>query len=200
MRRLRARISETDSAQRFTDMGVDVFLGNARFTGRRTVDVNGKQLRFAKAVIATGARAAAPPIPGLDRVDYLTNETLFNLTELPRRLTVIGAGPIGCEMAQTFQRFSSEVTLLELADHILIKEDADAAEIVQRSFSAQLARHGGPSGRRANRMVQRPIRVQRVPARSEDGAVLQQLSRGVGQLVQHASPSCLTEAVLRDGP
>jgi len=134
MRKLRAEISHVDSAQRFKDLGVDVYQGEGKFTGPRTIEVGGQTLTFKKAVIATGARASAPPIPGLDRVDYLTNETLFNLTELPPRLTVLGAGPIGCEMAQSFQRFGSKVNLLELADHILSKEDPDAAEVVQQSL------------------------------------------------------------------
>ncbi len=104
MRRLRADISPHDSARRFTELGVDVFLGAGRFTGPDTIEVAGQTLRFAKAVIATGARAAAPPIPGLKDIPYLTNETLFSITELPRRFGIIGAGPIGCEMAQSFAR------------------------------------------------------------------------------------------------
>jgi pyruvate/2-oxoglutarate dehydrogenase complex dihydrolipoamide dehydrogenase (E3) component len=135
MRRLRARISANDSAERYTkEKAVDVFLGEARFTGAGTIDVGGQTLRFARAVIATGARAAAPPIPGLDEVGYLTNETVFSLTERPRRLAVIGAGPIGCELAQAFQRLGCGVTLLNDTPHILNREDAEAAEIVQRAF------------------------------------------------------------------
>lgn len=134
MRRLRAGISPNDSAERFRDLGVDVFLGDARFTGRDTVDVAGKTLRFAKACIATGARAAALPIPGIAKAGYLTNETLFSLTELPKRLAVIGAGPIGCEMAQAFARFGSMVTLLEAGPHMLGREDRDAAERVERAL------------------------------------------------------------------
>lgn len=130
MRRLRADISPHDSAQRFSDLGVDVFLGAAKFTGADTVEVGGQTLRFAKAVIATGARAAAPPIPGLKDVPYLTNETLFSLTELPKRLGIIGAGPIGCEMAQAFARLGSEVFLVEATHGILPVEDRDAAELV----------------------------------------------------------------------
>src|SRR5947209_3667629 len=130
MRRLRADISPRDSAKRFTELGVDVFLGAAKFTGADTIEVGGQTLRFAKAVIATGARAAAPSIPGLKDVPYLTNETLFSLTELPKRLGVIGAGPIGCEMAQAFARFGSEVYLVEAEHGILPREDRSAAEIV----------------------------------------------------------------------
>jgi pyruvate/2-oxoglutarate dehydrogenase complex dihydrolipoamide dehydrogenase (E3) component len=134
MRRLRADLSPHDSARRFRDLGVDVFLGAGRFTGRDTVEVHGQTLRFAKAVIATGARAAAPPIPGLQDVPYLTNETLFSLTALPARLGIIGAGPIGCEMAQSFARFGAEVHLVEAAEGILPREDRDAAAVVQAAL------------------------------------------------------------------
>ncbi len=131
MRRLRARISHNDSVHRYKKLGVDVFIGEGRFTGPDTVDVGGRTLRFAKAAICTGARAAAPLIPGMQETGYLTNETIFSLTDLPRRLAVIGAGPIGCEMAQAFARFGSQVCLFEQTGHILPREDADAAEIVQ---------------------------------------------------------------------
>jgi len=134
MRRLRADISPHDSAARFRELGVDVFLGGGRFAGQDTIEVGGQALRFAKAVIATGARAAAPPIPGLSDVPYLTNETLFSLTELPKRLGIIGAGPIGCEMAQCFARFGAEVCLIESAPGILPREDRDAAQIVQAAL------------------------------------------------------------------
>ncbi|HWP66865.1 MAG TPA: mercuric reductase [Candidatus Limnocylindria bacterium] len=132
MRRLRAEIAPHDGAERFTKLGIDVFLGEGRFTSPTTVEVDGRRLEFARAVVATGGRAAPLPIPGLNEAGYLTNETVFSLTELPRRLAVIGAGPIGCEMAQTFRRFGSEVTLLEAEPHVLPREDADAAAIVER--------------------------------------------------------------------
>ncbi len=134
MRRLRADISPHDSAKRFTELGVDVFLGTGKFTGPDTIEVGGQTLRFAKAVIATGARAAAPPIPGLKDVPFLTNETLFTLTELPKRFGIIGAGPIGCEMAQSFARFGSEVFLIEATHGILPREDQDAAAIVKAAM------------------------------------------------------------------
>lgn len=138
MRRLRADISLNDSAKRFTELGVDVFLGAGRFTGPDMVEVSGQALRFAKAVIATGTHPAIPPIPGLKDVSYLTNETIFSLTELPKRLGIIGAGPIGCEMAQAFARFGSEVFLVEAEHCVLPREDPDASEIVR----AALARDG----------------------------------------------------------
>jgi pyruvate/2-oxoglutarate dehydrogenase complex dihydrolipoamide dehydrogenase (E3) component len=134
MRKLRAGISRHDSAARFRGLGVDVFLGDGRFTGSDTIAVAGRTLRFSKAVIATGARAAAPPVPGLDQVDYLTNESVFSLTELPKRIGIIGAGPIGCELAQTFARFGSEIILVEAAHGILPREEPDAAEIVKGSL------------------------------------------------------------------
>ncbi len=134
MRRLRAQISPNDSAARFRDLGVDVFLGGGRFTGANTIQVNDQTLHFKKAVIATGARASAPPIPGLDQVPYLTNESVFSLTELPKRLGIIGAGPIGCELAQAFVNLGSEVFLVESADGLLPLEDVDASEIVRKSL------------------------------------------------------------------
>jgi pyruvate/2-oxoglutarate dehydrogenase complex dihydrolipoamide dehydrogenase (E3) component len=131
MRLLRAKISPADSVERFTSLGVDVFLGGGKFVSSDTVEVADKKLRFRKAVIATGARAAAPPIDGLGSVEYLTNETVFSLTELPKRLGVIGAGPIGCELAQTFAQFGSEVFLVESTHGILPREDQEAAAIVK---------------------------------------------------------------------
>ena len=136
MRRLRAEISHVDSAARFRDLGVDVFLGNARFVGPEAVQVGDQTLRFRRAVIATGARAAAPPIPGLAESEYLTNESIFDLTTAPEHLLVLGAGPIGCEMAQSFARLGSRVTLLDMAPRVLPRDDADAAAIVARALEA----------------------------------------------------------------
>ncbi|MCB1099815.1 MAG: mercuric reductase [Verrucomicrobiae bacterium] len=134
MRQLRADISPHDSAARFRDLGIDLYLGRGTFIDAHTIEVGGQKLKFKKACIATGARAAAPPIPGLNEVEYLTNENLFSLTELPKRFGIIGAGPIGCEMAQSFARFGSEVVLVESSGGILPREDPDAARIVQESL------------------------------------------------------------------
>jgi len=138
MRKLRARISQNDSAQRYTSLGVDVYIGSGRFLGTDTVQVEGpageRVLTFAKAAICTGARAAVPSIPGLQGVEYLTNESIFSLTRLPQRLGVIGAGPIGCELAQAFARFGSHVTLIETAHGIMPNEDRDAADIVEQQM------------------------------------------------------------------
>jgi pyruvate/2-oxoglutarate dehydrogenase complex dihydrolipoamide dehydrogenase (E3) component len=136
MRRLRAHISDVDSAEAARKAGVDVFLGDGRFVSPDAIEVDGRRLRFRRAVIATGARAAEPPIPGLAEAGFRTNETIFNLTELPSRLAVIGGGPIGCEMAQSFARFGSRVTHLVREGHVLPREDADAAGIVQKAMAA----------------------------------------------------------------
>lgn len=130
MRKLRAGISKHDSVKRFAELGIDVFLGQASFTEKNTVRVGDAELDYHSAVIATGARASAPPIEGLDDVPYLTNENLFSLTEIPKRMGIIGAGPIGCEMAQSFARLGSEVYLVEAAHGILPREDSEASEIV----------------------------------------------------------------------
>src|SRR5208337_3343403 len=135
MRRIRAGISFRDSVERFSkELGIDVFLGHGRFTGPESIEVEGRRLRFKNAAICTGARAAAPPIPGIEETGYLTNENVFWLTELPRKLAVIGGGPIGCELAQTFARLGSDVTILQQSGHLLPREDADAAEFVHRAL------------------------------------------------------------------
>ena len=138
MRKLRARISHADSAHRYKGLGVDVYIGSAKFTDADTITVEGhagnRTLKFAKAAICTGARASTPPTPGLKEAGYLTNETVFTLTELPKKIGVIGAGPIGCELAQSFARFGSEVYLVEAMHGIMPNEDRDAAELVLKSM------------------------------------------------------------------
>ena len=137
MRRLRAQISANDSVERFTKLGAEVYLGDAKFVGKNEIEVNGRRLSFSKAIIATGARAAQLNLPGFQEVGYLTNETIFSLEELPKSLLVIGGGPIGCELAQTFCRFGSEVTLLSRGKRLLPRDDSDAAEILKRRFERE---------------------------------------------------------------
>ena len=134
MRRLRTALSSNDGAARYRGLGVDVFFGGARFASADSIEVGRKTLRFGRAVIATGSRATAPPIPGLREAGFLTSETVFSLTALPRRLVVIGAGPVGCELAQAFRRFGAEVALLEAEPGILPKEDRDAANVVRAAL------------------------------------------------------------------
>ncbi|MDT8436132.1 MAG: mercuric reductase [Gemmatimonadota bacterium] len=134
MRGLRADISEVDGAERFRSLGVDVFFGQARFTSARAVDVDGAALRFRRAILAAGGRPALPPIPGLAEAEPHTSDTIFGLTERPERLVVLGAGPIGCELAQAFARLGSRVTLVNRSDRVLSKEEPEAAEIVRRAL------------------------------------------------------------------
>ncbi len=134
MRRLRAHISHHDSAERFRDLGVDIFLGDGRFSGSRMIQVEGKTLNFKKAVIATGARAVHPSVEGLAEAGFLTNETVFSLTECPRRLAVVGGGPIGCELAQAFHRLGSRVTLIEMSSQFLAREDPEASGLLAETF------------------------------------------------------------------
>jgi len=132
MRSIRAAISPVDSAKRYSEeLGVDVFLGRGCFKSPRELVVGDATLRFKRAVVATGARAAVPPIPGLAEAGYRTNENIFELSELPARLLVVGGGPIGCELAQAFRRFGSQVTLVEMEGRFLGREDPDAAAVVR---------------------------------------------------------------------
>ncbi|MBA2239542.1 MAG: mercuric reductase [Lysobacter sp.] len=135
MRGIRARISRVDSAERLTKAGVDVFFGHARFTGRDTLAVEGLRLQFRKAMIATGSRPDTPSIPGLAEAGYLTNETVFDLTQLPPRLLVIGGGPLGCELAQAFCRLGSKTIIAQDWPLFLPREERDAALLLANSFA-----------------------------------------------------------------
>lgn len=135
MRKLRADMSHHDSVARFSDLGIDVYQGSASFVSNNKVSVAGQELEFRRAVICTGARPAELPIPGLKECGALTNETVFSLTELPKSMAVIGGGPIGSELAQSFARLGCAVTQIEMADHILAREDPDAALIVQDAMT-----------------------------------------------------------------
>ncbi len=137
MRRLRAEISSHDSVRRFTSLGAQVFLGAARFISPDAVEVDGIRLKFRKAIIATGGRPARPDVPGLAQAGFLTNETIFSLTKLPARLVVLGAGPIGCELAQAFQRLGSQVTILTRGFRILPREDPDVSALLVRRFERE---------------------------------------------------------------
>ena len=138
MRHIRARIGRRNSTERLNALGIDVYFGTARFRGPNTLTVAGTTLRFLKALIATGSRPLIPPIPGLVEAGYLTHENVFDLTECPRRLLVIGGGPLGCELAQAFCRFGSQVTIVQKEPMFLRQEERDAAQIL----SAALARDG----------------------------------------------------------
>jgi pyruvate/2-oxoglutarate dehydrogenase complex dihydrolipoamide dehydrogenase (E3) component len=128
-------IAPNDSEQRFRALGCQVIRGAASFVDRRTVEVNGQRIQARRFVIATGSRPAVPPIPGLASVPFLTNESLFDLTRLPRKLAIVGGGPIGMEMAQAFARLGSEVTVIE-AGRVLSREDPEAAMLVRLALEA----------------------------------------------------------------
>ncbi len=135
MRQLRSRISRWDSIDGLAAAGIDVFLGAARFISGDTVDVDGARLRFAKALIATGSRPDTPSVPGLDGVELLTNENIFDLTELPPRLLVVGGGPLGCELAQAFSRFGARTIIAQDMPLFLPREERDAAQLLSDAFA-----------------------------------------------------------------
>ena len=133
MERVQAKIAAIephDSVERFTSLGVDCVSGDARIVSPWEVEVNGERIRTRHIVIASGARARVPDIPGLDDLDYLTSDTLWDIREQPRRLLVVGAGPIGCELAQAMANLGSQVTLITHAPRIMPREDEDASSIV----------------------------------------------------------------------
>jgi pyruvate/2-oxoglutarate dehydrogenase complex dihydrolipoamide dehydrogenase (E3) component len=131
-----SKIEPHDSIERYTGLGVNVIEGAARIIDPYRVEVNGETLTTRNIIIATGARPLVPPIKGLDSVDYLTSDTLWDLQEQPKRLLVLGGGPIGCELAQAFARLGSQVTLVEMAPQILIREDDEVAAQVRQQFEA----------------------------------------------------------------
>jgi pyruvate/2-oxoglutarate dehydrogenase complex dihydrolipoamide dehydrogenase (E3) component len=135
MRRVRSRISRRRSARDLKALGMDVFFGEARFASPEAITVNGETLRFKRALIAAGARPAIPSIPGLEEAGYLTNETVFELHECPRKLVVIGGGPLGCELAQAFCRLGSQVSLVQDEPLFLGQEERDAAQILSESLA-----------------------------------------------------------------
>lgn len=134
LREVRASIAEHDAVQRYNEQGVDVFLGQAAFNADGSVQVKDQSLRASKTVICTGSRAAMPPIAGLDEVPAMTNEQVFDLTEQPRELLIIGAGAIGCELSQAFARMGTQVRLLEIAPRILAGEEPEASAALQESM------------------------------------------------------------------
>ena len=135
MRRVRSRASRRRSAHELKAGGVDVFFGEASFIGPEAIAVNGETLRFKRALIAAGARPAIPSIPGLEEAGYITNETVFELHECPRKLVVIGGGPLGCELAQAFCRLGSQVTIVQDEPLFLDQEERDAAQILSESLA-----------------------------------------------------------------
>jgi pyruvate/2-oxoglutarate dehydrogenase complex dihydrolipoamide dehydrogenase (E3) component/uncharacterized membrane protein YdjX (TVP38/TMEM64 family) len=137
VRRIIQTVEPHDSIERYTELGVEVIEGEARIVSPYAVEVNGQTLTTRAIVIATGARPFVPPIPGIEDMDYLTSDTIWDLRELPKRLLVLGGGPIGSELTQAFARFGSQVTQVEMLPRLLIREDPEISEMVTRRFQAE---------------------------------------------------------------
>lgn len=131
------RIEPVDSVERYTSLGVDCIHGDARVVDPWTVEVGGRRITARAIILAAGAAPFVPPIPGIDEVDYLTSDTVWDLDALPGRLLVMGAGPIGCELAQAFRRLGSEVTLVDMMDRILPREDPEISDLVRQRFAQE---------------------------------------------------------------
>ena len=132
-----AQVEPHDSIERYTDLGVEVIEGEAKITSPWTVEVNGKILTSRSIIVATGAVPLIPSIKGLEQIDYLTSDNLWDLRELPEKLVVLGGGPIGCEMAQAFARFGSQVTQIERGEQIISREDPEVGEFLRQKFMAE---------------------------------------------------------------
>lgn len=137
VRSVQDRIAPHDSPERFRGLGVDVVEGTARFIAPDAIEVNGERLQARNIVIATGTRPAVPPIPGLDAVPFHTNETIFSIEALPKTLLVIGGGPIGTELAQSFARLGSTVHVIEALPTFFAREDAEVAALLQAQLEAE---------------------------------------------------------------
>ena len=137
VRRMRAMSSKLDAVENLAREGIDVYLGTARFESERSVRVEDAELCFERAVIAAGGRPAPPDITGLSQVDYLTNETVFSLTELPAKLVVLGGGPLGTELAQAFRRLGSEVDLVSSSERLLPKDEPEVSSLLARRFERE---------------------------------------------------------------
>jgi pyruvate/2-oxoglutarate dehydrogenase complex dihydrolipoamide dehydrogenase (E3) component len=136
VKRAIAAIAPHDAPERLRREGVEVVHGTGRFAAPDRVEVGGRIVRFRRAMIATGASPLLPPIPGLREVDPLTSNTVWDLTHLPRRLVVLGGGPIGAELGQAFARLGSQVTLVEVADGLLPRDEPEARELVAAALAA----------------------------------------------------------------
>ncbi len=134
---VRQNVYSHESPEVLADRGVETLIGEARFTGPDSIEVNGESYSAGKFVLAVGSRALVPPIPGLAETDYLTNESLFDLKTLPKSILVMGGGPIGVEMAQALSRLGSKVTVVEMMDRILFREDPDAAQVIEEKLQAE---------------------------------------------------------------
>ncbi len=134
LREVRTRISKHDSAERIVKEGIDLYFGKGYFTSADSLAVGDKTLMFRRAIIASGATTFIPPIEGIDNCGYITNESIFNIQEIPATLMILGGGPLGCELALAFSRLGSRVTIIQRGHQFLPREDPDAADIVAEVF------------------------------------------------------------------
>jgi pyruvate/2-oxoglutarate dehydrogenase complex dihydrolipoamide dehydrogenase (E3) component len=182
MRARRAKIAPHDSQERFESLGVDVFHGEARFVSAHEVEVNGQRLHARNFVIATGGHASVPKVKGIESVPYFTNETIFDeLKEKPDSMIVLGGGPIGCELAQMFQRLSVDVTIFQRSNQLLPREDRDVVEFVERRLINEGVR------------IIKNADVHSVAASDTGKVALQLLDRQSGRL---AEPTFFADALL----
>jgi pyruvate/2-oxoglutarate dehydrogenase complex dihydrolipoamide dehydrogenase (E3) component len=198
VRRLRSMSSAGDAVEAVEQTGAQVYLGHARFTAPNVVDVDGRQLRFRKAVIATGSAPFVPSIEGLRASEYLTNESVFSLTDLPARLVVIGGGPLACELAQAFRRFGSEVDLVSATENLIPRDEPQAGELIRRRFEQEgLRLHLGSKAVRVSSgrvAVQRPGGTRELPydalllGTGRKPNVGQQQRRASGRIPAHQQP------------
>lgn len=137
VRRVIEKIEPHDSVERYTDLGVNCVIGDARITSPYSVQVDGREITTRNIVLATGGNPSVPSIPGLETIDYFTSDTIWNIRHVPPRLVVLGGGPIGCELAQAFCRFGSEVTIVEQDSHLLMREDEDVSQSVEQQFESE---------------------------------------------------------------
>jgi pyruvate/2-oxoglutarate dehydrogenase complex dihydrolipoamide dehydrogenase (E3) component/uncharacterized membrane protein YdjX (TVP38/TMEM64 family) len=137
VQRVIKKVEPHDSVERYTDLGVEVIQGEARITSPFTVEVDGRILTTRNIIVATGARPFVPPIPGLDQIDYLTSDNVWDMRKLPSRMVVLGGGPIGCELAQTFSRLGSQVSQVEMMPRLMLREDEDISEMIHKKFEKE---------------------------------------------------------------
>ena len=171
MKRVRsvvAAIEPNDSVERYTGLGVEVIQGEATVRSPTEVEVNGRTITTRNIILATGAKPFVPPIEGLDSVDYLTSDNIWDLEALPGKLVVLGGGPIGCELAQCFARFGSTVSIVEMLPQIMIREDPEIAAFMAQRFEAEgITLHTGYKAVRVTRADGRKV----LSCENDDGMI-----------------------------
>lgn len=173
-------IEPEDSPERLRSAGVEVISASGRFTGPGTIHADGRELAWRSAIIATGAHPVVPPVPGLADASPLTTESVWGLRELPRRLVVLGGGPVGCELAQAFARLGARVMLVEMADRLLLKEEPWASELIESRLREEgVEVRVGQRATEVRRSADGPHEL--VLERSDDGVPFEQIIVATGR-------------------